>query len=140
MQEFGPCLQGQLVLDKGEYLLIAPRDSLYDSIGRVSTQSRFEDDQLAHSSDVMSGDNARYLRRMSRHGASEENPVGPVTPAAVIFSLCCPVGIHREQKSRPNVRNVGVFPSQVENTPVLHDSRAEVVVLLETDLTDISAR
>jgi len=139
MEELGPALHRQLVLNKRLDFLAVAGDSLDDTVGGIAAQRRIENHQFADPSDVVARDDAHHLCRMVGHRPGEENSVGPISPAAVVLSLPRAVGIHREQKPRPDVGDVGVLPAQVENPAVVHHRGAEVMVLFETKLADIAA-
>ena len=83
----------------------------------------------------MPGDDADNLRRMVWDWLGEENPVRPVGVASVIRQLPGAIRIHREKAAAVGVGNVGVFPAQVEDSPVVHHARAPVVLLVEAKLT-----
>ena len=82
-------------------------------------------------------DDADHLRRMVGNRPGVEDAVGPVAAAAVEFALAGSVGVHREEVSAPDVRDVGVLPTQVEDAAVVGHRRAVVVVLIEAELTHV---
>ena len=86
---------------------------------------------------VVSADDADKHRRMVRDGPGPDVRGGKIRPAAPQFHLPGTVGVHVEHVSRVVVRNVGVFPAEVDHSPIVVDARVPVAVLLESKLADL---
>ena len=81
-------------------------NALHDALRGRAALRGVEDHQLSHSADVVTGHNPHKSGGMIRYGRRKEDRVGPIPPTAVELLLACAIRIHREQKARPDVRNV----------------------------------
>ena len=136
MEELGPTLLGQPVLNDGLDRLSPPGNPLDHAAGRRPPSLGIEDHQFAHAAHVMARHDAHDLGGVIRDRPGVEDRIRPEVAAAVELSLARAVGVHREQPPRPDMRNVRVFPAQVQEPAVIGQGQAVIVVLIEAELTD----
>ena len=102
----------------------------------VSPFIRIDEQQTPHfRHGVMSADNADKLCAVAGTLFGMFISVGEIASRSPQRALIASVRVHRKDVSGEVVRHVGVFPTQVHNLTVVHDSRMPVRVLLESELT-----
>ena len=84
----------------------------------------------------MAADHGDELGGGSGDGPRIEHGIGPVGSAAVKLLLVGAIGVHVEEDARDKVRNIRVFPAQIEQTPVVQNRGTPVVVLVEGQAAD----
>ncbi|OQB79021.1 MAG: hypothetical protein BWX88_04983 [Planctomycetes bacterium ADurb.Bin126] len=137
VEELGPALGDGQVERSGQDGPPAGADELDGPLGAAAPAGRVEDHQVAHPRQLVvpadDGDDAGALRGQ---GAGEEHRRRPVRPAAVVLQLLRAVGVGVEEDAAERVRDVHVFPAEIEQPPVGQGRRAPVVVLLHGELAD----
>ena len=141
MKELWPRPARQAVFENRFDLFPSLTDFLNCAVRLEIAYRRIKQNQLPGAGDiVMTNDNRVESAGGARRRLGVEHAVGPVRVAPVIADLVCPVRVHRKQKPIKRVRRVGVFPAQIHDSPVGHDSRVPVVFLIEGQLTHSPVR
>jgi hypothetical protein len=137
VQELRPDAVGQFIAHDGQDGLPAVGDLLDDASRLASASRRVHDEEAPRARDsVVPARDPDHAARMVWNRPRVEEGVGEVGVAAEVLHLACSIGIHLEEDPRVRVGEVGVLPSQVEDTAVWKDRRAPVVLLVHGELAD----
>ena len=103
--------------------------------GVFAGEAWIEQGQAAALADVvMAAENADHPARVTGDRFGKEEGGGEERVASVVGQLPAAVGVHGEKAAREVVRNVTVFPAQVQDTPVVQHGGMNVTVLVESQL------
>jgi len=139
VEELGPRVVDQVVLDERLDPLAATGNPLHHAVGLAPAAGRVEDHQLAHARVVVvAADHRHHLGRMIGDRPGIEKRVRPIGVAAHVFHLARAVRVHVEQQARVRVRRVGVLPSRVKHAPVVEHRGTPIVLLVEAELADVA--
>ena len=137
MQEAGPGCRDQAVENDRFHLFAESGDALHHTVGFAAAEGGIQQDKLTLSRRVvMAARHGNDLRRVARHGPRIKERRRPEGVAAVIFHLFAAVGIRMKQQAVKGVGDIGVFPAQVKQAPVVQHGRTPVVVLVVGQASD----